>query len=57
MTHSLLSYPKLRNKYKMVELTLKDIKSLKNIKSSMETVHGRLDRLDRSIDKIQTVNC
>ena len=38
----------------MAEATLKDVmESLTIIKSSMETVHGRLDRLDRSVHNIQ----
>lgn len=39
----------------MADPTLKDfMESLTIIKSSMETAHGRLDRLDRSVDNIQT---
>ena len=39
----------------MAEPTLEDLtESLTIVKSSMETVHGRLDRLDRSVDNIQT---
>ena len=39
----------------MAEPTLKDVmKSQAIIKSSVETVHGKLDMLDRSVGNIQT---